>query len=116
MKPKLQCCCVCQIFCILNLVYSLAAILMRSRLQFVRLHAVSALRDCTTPAGNSVLQFRSRMENIFCHSSSSRDLCLQIFLFIFCFRMRAKTNDFLKILNRAKIEDENNKKVSKFRK
>jgi len=31
-------------------------------------------------------------------------------------RMRAKTNDFLKILNRAKIEDENNKKVSKFRK
>ena len=30
--------------------------------------------------------------------------------------MRAKTNDFLKILNRAKIEDENMKKVSKFRK
>ena len=42
--------------------------------------------------------------------------CLKQYLFIFCFRMRAKTNDFLKILNRAKIEDENMKKVSKFRK
>ena len=41
---------------------------------------------------------------------------LEQYLFVFCFRMRAKTNDFLKILNRAKIEDENNKKVSKFRK
>ena len=38
---------------------------------------------------------------------------LQLVISFFCFRMRAKTSEFLKVLNRAKIEEESKKKGSK---
>ena len=35
-------------------------------------------------------------------------------IYFFVFRMRAKTSEFLKVLNRAKIEEENTKKKASF--
>ena len=65
-------------------------------------HRPTALHNCSQSAAfGSRLAERSAVE----HCSSS--------FHFFCFRMRAKTSEFLKVLNRAKIEEESKKKGSK---
>ena len=65
-------------------------------------HRPTALHYCSQSAA-----FGSRLAEW-----SAVEHCSSSFHF-FCFRMRAKTSEFLKVLNRAKIEEESKKKGSK---
>ena len=65
-------------------------------------HRPTALHYCSQSAA-----FGSRLAEW-----SAVEHCSSSFQF-FCFRMRAKTSEFLKVLNRAKIEEESKKKGSK---